>query len=217
MVSSWNSVSTRTFVLMPSLMQVKTNEHTQAVLDIMPGHLREQSWWSSSRDLCTLLRKFGNSEATDPRDNIYALLRVSSNAYEGDILQSNYEIDPQQAVRNTMSFLLFGQILDYSVYILPNWSLRELLAALDQPAGKVLRWALETGNDPISIKLLAGKNVNVDVNARSTSEMAPLWYLAENGGHKMVIRTLLDRDDVDVNILNGKDTPLNISARGIGK
>lgn len=49
------AISTQTFVLAPSLLMVTPNTHCQAVLDIMPGSSRLESWWSQRRDLYTLL------------------------------------------------------------------------------------------------------------------------------------------------------------------
>jgi hypothetical protein len=38
-----------------------------------------------------MLVKFCNSEATEPQDNIYALLDISSDACDTDLLKANYE------------------------------------------------------------------------------------------------------------------------------
>jgi len=59
------SISSRIFALAPSILNIQTDEHCQAVLDIMPGPGREQSWWTKRRDIYTLLRKFRKSKATD--------------------------------------------------------------------------------------------------------------------------------------------------------
>jgi ankyrin repeat protein len=95
------------FALAPKLMRVKPERHCQAVLDIMPGSLREESWWSESRDLYNLLLKFKESEATDSRDKVYALLGISSDTQGTDILHPDYTKSLQEVVRDTSSFL-FG-------------------------------------------------------------------------------------------------------------
>lgn len=67
---------------MPTLIDLEAvDPHTQSVLDIMPGPLRHRSWWTSNRDLGTLLRKFRSSQAGDPRDLVYTLLGISSDAH----------------------------------------------------------------------------------------------------------------------------------------
>jgi hypothetical protein len=101
------SVRARTFALAPSLIGIKPERHCQAVLDIMPGHLREESWWSESRDLYNLLLKFRESRASDPRDKVFALLGISSDARDIDSLRPDYTKDIQKVIYDTSSFL-FG-------------------------------------------------------------------------------------------------------------
>ncbi|XP_014557713.1 hypothetical protein COCVIDRAFT_74268, partial [Bipolaris victoriae FI3] len=99
------SVKAHTFALAPSLVGIKPERHCQAVLDIMPGHLREKTWWGESRDLYNLLLKFRESNASDPRDKVYALLGISSDAYDSDSLRPVYTKDLQAVIRDTSLFL----------------------------------------------------------------------------------------------------------------
>jgi ankyrin repeat protein len=101
------SVRARTFALSPSLIGVKPERHCQAVLDIMPGRLREETWWCESRGLYNLLLKFSESEASDPRDKVYALLGISSDAYDTNGLRPDYTKGLQEVIRDT-SLFLFG-------------------------------------------------------------------------------------------------------------
>ncbi|EUC39519.1 hypothetical protein COCMIDRAFT_31310, partial [Bipolaris oryzae ATCC 44560] len=101
------SVRAHTFALAPSLIGIKPERHCQAVLDIMPGRLREESWWSENRDLYNLLLKFSESEASDPRDKVYALLGISSDAWNANSLRPDYTKGLQEVIRDT-SLFLFG-------------------------------------------------------------------------------------------------------------
>ncbi|CAN9314482.1 unnamed protein product [Alternaria sp. RS040] len=101
------SVRARTFALAPSLVGVTPDRHSQAVLDIMPGRLRENTWWTENRDLYNLLLKFSESKASDPRDKVYALLGISSDAQNTDSLRPDYTRSLQNAIHDTSSFL-FG-------------------------------------------------------------------------------------------------------------
>jgi len=87
------SVSASTFILTLSLLEITPDPHCQPILDIMPGPLRNSSWWAKKRDLYTLLVKFCKSEATDQRDSIYALLGISSDACDTDFLKANYLLE----------------------------------------------------------------------------------------------------------------------------
>ncbi|KAJ5027413.1 ankyrin repeat-containing domain protein [Bipolaris maydis] len=113
------SVKAHTFALAPSLMGIKPERHCQAVLDIMPGHLREETWWGESRDLYNLLLKFRESNASDPRDQVYALLGISSDACDTDVLRPAYTKDIQAVIRDT-SLFLFGQS-DVSYETMPEF------------------------------------------------------------------------------------------------
>jgi hypothetical protein len=73
----------------------------------MPGRLRGETWWTEKRDLYNLLLKFSESEASDPRDKVYALLGISSDASDTDSLRPDYTKDLQEVIRDT-SLFLFG-------------------------------------------------------------------------------------------------------------
>ncbi|KAH8807390.1 ankyrin repeat-containing domain protein, partial [Xylogone sp. PMI_703] len=211
-VCGLKSVSTRIFAMVPSLMGLEPDSGVQAVLDVMPSHLRKQSWWSDTPDLYTLLMKFATCEATYPHDKIYALLGISSDARDSNLFPTNYE-QPEHVVHDTISFLLFHEILDPSGYIFPDWTLDILLRNIQKSvdlAHQVFAWALDNSNNPILKRLL--ENNEFDVNKYGTREYTPLLLLAERGCHDMVIEALLARDDVDVNIQEKGDTALIIAA-----
>jgi hypothetical protein len=65
-----------------------------------------KSVWSQKRDLQTLLVKFGKSDASDPRDNIYALLGLSSDACDSELLRAEYSKPVPVVIINTTLFLL---------------------------------------------------------------------------------------------------------------
>ena len=84
-------IQARFLSLAPLLIGIIPEAHCQAVLDVLPGPARKDSWWSQSRDLYTLLRNFGRSEAQDERDMIYALLGMLSDTDKSDMLRPDYE------------------------------------------------------------------------------------------------------------------------------
>ncbi|RYO87382.1 hypothetical protein DL764_008862 [Monosporascus ibericus] len=195
-ICGWKSVSAGMFAQIPSLMGMEA-DHWQAILDVMPGHAREKSWWSQSRDLRTLLVKFRDSEARDPRDSIYALLGISSDACGNDIFRPDYEKRLQEVIQNTISFLLFRKLVDLSVYKFPEWTFPELLQNLDGLPYKVLEWALQMGHNATSMQLLA--DCEIDVNKKYPSIGAPLSFLAEEG-QREVVETILARNDADIDL-----------------
>lgn len=107
------SVPAHIFALAPLLLQTRPERHSQAVLDIMPGPVRKNSWWNEKRDLYTLLLKFGESRASDPRDMVYALLGISSDAFDADSLRPDYTKDNRHVIHDTTAFLFGSSTMSY--------------------------------------------------------------------------------------------------------
>lgn len=152
-----NNISSRTFVVMPTLLDIRCNVNVQSRLEIMPGLLRRTSWWSSgpkSQGLCMLLQKFGCfSEATDTRDIIYALLGLSEDASTSTLLRPNYQITVQETIQHTVAYLLVqsGHIKEdrASFQNMPTWNMTEFLASLENLPDQVRLWKTNpTGANP---------------------------------------------------------------------
>ncbi|CAO2653509.1 Nn.00g029200.m01.CDS01 [Neocucurbitaria sp. VM-36] len=100
-------VNARIFALAPTRFSLTPSSHIQSVLDIMPGLSRNSSWWSQKRDLYTLLQKFRDSKASDPRDKVYALLGISTDGQHSSELLADYTKTTTEVIQDTTSFL-FG-------------------------------------------------------------------------------------------------------------
>jgi hypothetical protein len=117
----------------------KVDAHVQAVIDIMPGPLRQKSWWTSNPDLKTLHEKFCSSQASDPRDRIYALLGISSDAFGGTGISPDYGVDVYTVVHCTISHLLFKD-QGRDALPAPFWGLDDFFDALEDLPRRVLGW-----------------------------------------------------------------------------
>ena len=208
----WNTIPAPVFVLMPGLLEVETDAHVQSVLDILPGYLRESSWRSEQPNLRTLLKKFRWSRAKDPRDKIYALLGIASDAGCEDILQPDYGVPFRETIQQAVAYLTFRKVRDTLLCQLPDWDFDELVAHLDDLPSRVLDWALQHREAETAMAIVT--QISIDVNGPHTPSGAPLLYLAEHGGAPTVIQAFFDRNDINVNVKR-KDgnTPLNIAAR----
>lgn len=169
-----NNISSRTFVVMPTLLDISCNDDVQARLEIMPGLLRRNSWWSGpeSQDLDILLKKFGKSKAKDPRDIVYALLGLSKDTHTSDILRPNYQISLRETVQHTIAYLLIqsGYINHCSAYEnIPRWNMDRFLSALDDLPSRVRPFTMRKTSLPRSLWTEGGKIY--------------LWML--NGGDKL--------------------------------
>ncbi|KAE8443871.1 hypothetical protein EG329_001280 [Mollisiaceae sp. DMI_Dod_QoI] len=219
------SVSSRTFAQAPSLIGLKPSSHCQALLDIMPGLSRKESWWAQQRDLQTLLIKFCESDATDKRDIIYALLGISSDADQSDILLPDYTKSLPQVLQDTGSFLVFHKNQEAWVKEYFNSTLPQFLTQLDSLGSRVLGIASANGDEAMVKLLLETDAVRVDgeysyeVSAAARIKVkevrysqTPLWRAAE-GGHVSVVQLLLEHG-ADINVKDYFNrTPLFIAAR----
>jgi ankyrin repeat protein len=204
------SVSARTFAQVPSIIGLKPGPHCQAILDIMPGLSREESWWRQTQNLYTLLVKFRESKATDERDIIYALLGISSDAFWSDILFPDYGKSLQQVIRDTTSFLLGHANQDNSLYKFLDWTLPEFLQSLDSLSSAVLGSASENGQEVIAKLLLATDGVDVDL--KNNDGWTPL-QLATRNGHEAVVKLLLEKGAELESKDNYGQTPLSYATK----
>lgn len=117
------------------------DRHFQAVLDIMPGPLRQRSWWGQRRDLHTLLHKFSGSRASDPRDMVYALIGISSDSSRTGIIRPDYTKSTEQLIEDVTSFIFpnlpipaFRTMDTFLRYImaLSQWSFYGILMTQDR-------------------------------------------------------------------------------------
>ena len=208
------SVSARIFSLVPAFVGIVPDPHSQAVLDIMPGHSRESSWWAQKRDLQTLLVKFGKSEASDPRDHIFALLGISTDAFNTDLLKPNYENSIQEVIGNTLSFILRFHTSNPPIQFCPNWTLPQFLESLDSLGDRLFPLALKEKNVPLAMLLVMLNNVNWETWCLGFARLVPVFistdvsliydgryallYAIQNG-HIHFVKFLLDAGKVDAN------------------
>lgn len=195
-------VPARTFAQMPALLGLeKVDSHVQAVLDIMPGPLRHKSWWTSNRDLKTLLRKFRSSQAGDPRDRIYALLGISSDAYSEKVIPPDYGADIGTVVQRTISHLLFKD-QGPAAPPAPFWGLDDFFDALEDLPQRVLGWyfANESHRQYKRYQDMMFSPAPTGTASSAPQGLPPTLLIpAASAGDIAVVKAILERDDVDVN------------------
>ncbi|KLU86792.1 hypothetical protein MAPG_05802 [Magnaporthiopsis poae ATCC 64411] len=153
------AVASRTFSLVPLLLNINVDEGTQSVLDILPGPRRGSSWWKERRDLETLLTRFAAHEATDQVDRIYALFGISSDICTSSLLRPDYEIDPCRTVQNTMGQLLLSNITDQPLResltaMLPRWDVAKFMSGLPRLRREVFRFAITNNRKKLAVHVL---------------------------------------------------------------
>lgn len=125
----------------PAWVGVSVGKHCQPVLEIMPGPLRDRSWWGEQRDLFTLLQKFHMSQASDPRDKIYALLGIASDVSGDSALRPDYTKSIEQLILDVTAFIFPGLPPSPLCF----WDMGSFLSNLPRLPRLYYYWILKTG------------------------------------------------------------------------
>lgn len=199
-------VHSRTFVMMPELLDVTPTAEQQARLDIMPGLRRETSWFSRHQDtkFRTLLERFRSSKATIPHDNVYALMGICNETYRSITFRPDYNINPEAAARNTLQFLLtesgmtdHGVFGSYGQY--PGWDVGELLEALPDLLFRLYSWAVQNYGQNLMFDILSAEKARGNVRSLERLAMNPGGLVvAVNRGHRGLADMLLELPGVDI-------------------
>jgi ankyrin repeat protein len=203
------AITANIFALMPSMLQITLGSQCESLLDIMPGTLRKNSWWSQKPDLRSLLIKFRNCKATDPRDHIYALLGISSNTSDNAFV-TNYEISIEEVICHTTLFLL-GVKLDRSDFLplLFPWTLSRFLEILEDIDNEAFRFIVSS-HHVFLVEAVIRCNAQIDFNMVINGEK-PLFWAVKNG-YQEATKLLLETGKVLINEIghNGR-TPLMLA------
>ncbi|KAK5658004.1 hypothetical protein OQA88_2558 [Cercophora sp. LCS_1] len=209
----WNQAPSEVFVMLPTLMDVSVSDHVQPVLDVMPGYFRQSSWRSEETDLRTLLGKFRYSHATDPRDNIYALLGIASDigSRGGRQLEPDYALPEDMAVQSAVSYLVFGLNTEPPLCSLPLWNFQYLARSLDDLTQRLLDWAVSNSKEDTVKQILELPGI---VTEFPRWEARALVFVAAQGISQTsarILEMLLRMFPIDVNERDARgDTLLHL-------
>ncbi|OAQ65209.2 ankyrin repeat and SAM domain-containing protein 6 [Pochonia chlamydosporia 170] len=158
------AVSSRVFTQAPNLLQATVKSPCKEVLDIMPGPLRQDSWWDETRDLYHLLQKFRGSKARDPRDKIFALLGMASDLQNTPHLIADYTKSVEDVILEAGRYL-------YGAEISARMEIEQFLTGLEDLNGRALKTyaALDTGVENIRRILQRGEDARVSAAAVTTA------------------------------------------------
>lgn len=204
-------VPTRTFALLPGLFGLQTGPREQALLEVMPGPLRQQSWWrrGSDRNLATLLAKFAHCQSKEPHDQVYGLLGLLPRCYDHCLPKADYTLPMRQVVGNTASFLVFGEVL-YDCP-LPAWDLTELRKLLPDVTSAFFEWAVQGGHRATVERLLRVDLPRGLLKSRSVSQSLLHVAITADASPELLV-ALLEHGRFDINGAFHGFTPLSRAA-----
>jgi ankyrin repeat protein len=173
------SVSAQTFATAPEIFEIEPEPHVQAVLDIMPGPQRKLSWFADRPNLWTLLNKFCLSKASQPRDRIFAILGISSDASSNKALRPDYAKPEEQMVRETISFLLSVPKLDLSACDFLEWDVDTFFQQLKCLRLQVFRAAWNLGKEVAYAMLQEERNSAIEFSANE-HDVVVFWAIEKD-------------------------------------
>jgi len=144
-----------------------------------------------------LLCKFGDSKASDPRDNVYALLGLSSDAYKSSHLAANYKINLDEVIKQTLSFILRYHDVQIQLQRLPEgfvWT--DFPRNLEALSTALLRQAVEE-NRAQEVDLFLGHDV-INANAVDSHGRTPL-YVGALSGLKDIVDLFFQKSTISAN------------------
>ncbi|KAK3361966.1 hypothetical protein B0T24DRAFT_98882 [Lasiosphaeria ovina] len=121
---------------------------------MMPGPFRKETWFGGNQDLYTLLERFGGSEASKPRDLVYALLSMTTDAIH--YIRLEYKNDEILVVK-TVSHSLYRVNLDSTTLVSAKpTSLRDFYRRISHFSQLALKIAIqdETDGDELTAFIL---------------------------------------------------------------
>lgn len=200
-----DQVHSRTFTMMPELLNVVPTADQQARLDIMPGIRRETSWFSRLQDtkFLTLLERFRSSKATIPHDTIYALVGICKEAYNSPRMVPDYTLNQTQVVKNTLIFLLnesddVENRPNYYYGDYPDWGCRDLLDALRDLHLSLYTWAQQHYEQNLMFAILSAEKATGNISGFERLAMIPGGLaVAVMKNHPSLIDMFLELPKID--------------------
>jgi ankyrin repeat protein len=165
------STSVRIFAVTASLLEMETEHHCQAILDIMPGPSRETSWWARKRDLRTLLYKFRKSKRSDAIDAVYSLLGISSDKNADDFPTPDYSMSERDSILKSLQYFVRFNGIEVNRHDLPWWRMDHFLEDMPWLESELFKWMVVQGLMDVPKMLLETDQVGINSEDRHGSTL----------------------------------------------
>ncbi|TRX92057.1 hypothetical protein FHL15_007154 [Xylaria flabelliformis] len=101
-----NSIPVQIFSAGISVLNAGLDRHSMAVLELMPTYSRKTLRKTRHRDLCQILVDFHRSEASEPRDKIFALLGLCADQSVWEAVVPDYTQTESALVCTTITYIM---------------------------------------------------------------------------------------------------------------
>ncbi|KAH6637800.1 heterokaryon incompatibility protein-domain-containing protein [Boeremia exigua] len=193
------SVEAATFAQLPDLIGVPVDRHCRQVFNVMPGmryapvsqaaDFNQNGTWIH-RSLRTLLGDFRESQSTEPKDKIFALLGLSTEHEE-----ASARLSYSKKEKEFVNAIIASLIPAVPQEALPAWTLSAFWANLDCLEDCLIKYAFQMGSKawPWAKELVKTGALNCD------TKLSILSFAAKYNWGKM-IALLLETGHIDPNM-----------------
>ncbi|KAI0540443.1 heterokaryon incompatibility protein-domain-containing protein [Xylaria digitata] len=193
------AVRAQIFAMAPIILETDLSDHVAAVFELMPtffgGALRKPR----DGDILSILLDFRRSQASDPRDKIFALLGLCEDQRIVKRIVPDYTKDEENIVHNTIKYVLARYFDQFSIYLplVDELGIDEFLNGLALPypqpprcIERILIHVLESRKFQAAQSFLSRKTYRIEitrelVNAASSNRynaLEAMGFLLRHGG-----------------------------------
>ncbi|KAK1469599.1 hypothetical protein CMEL01_01366 [Colletotrichum melonis] len=124
-------VDAKVFAISISLSGIKLDNQVAALMSFLPGPTRKFSQWAQEPNICTLLWKFRESQASDPRDRFYALLGLASDTkIKKKEIVADYTKTEESLVEEVVTYIFGDQVRRHSCTLTKMAQVQEMIPKL---------------------------------------------------------------------------------------
>ena len=197
-------IAANIFALAPWLLDLDPEAHCKAVLNMMPGATLSTRDFLSGREIrnfYSLLRRFHRSEATDPRDQVYALLSMATDANMAGFPGVDYGKEYKEVINS-----IFKYLFPRSWYRCGRSHSYQSLSEFVEDFPHLRKAEIRAANgDILSTVRLSDDTELMQLHAQGG------FRTAVQKGNALLLHTLLKFPNIN---LNEKNHPYNVKDRG---
>ncbi|KXH63427.1 hypothetical protein CNYM01_12903 [Colletotrichum nymphaeae SA-01] len=159
-------IDAKVFAISVSLIDIKLDNQIEALMSFLPGPTRKFSHWVQEPNICTLLWKFRESQASDPRDRFYALLGLASDMkIKGREIVADYTKTEESLVEEVVTYIFGDPVRRHSCTPTKMAQLQKMIPKLSAIAVEKIVF---TGAGPAEVETLVQRQNSTVWLSRAT-------------------------------------------------
>jgi ankyrin repeat protein len=208
-VCGTRSISARIFARALKDLDIDVSDHCRSVVEVLPKSTSNTWTRQGQKELRfkDLLIKFRHSEATDPRDQIYALLSIASDKHDLYFVRPDYNKCLGCVIYDTIAFLIGYHEHDIKIEPFEQYDLDQIVSNHTALSTEAVKWALQQENPGLLEKLPPRYIIRKNEFDRLDDTTIRILDTAIKTRNMSLFKALLDRYDPSTARSSGVSTP----------